>query len=245
VTRWTVFQKRLILILALLAAAVPAMATASDINIFVAPDNTYQNTANNPCVFYGPGGCPSDPAGWLDPASPTNGDFTTLTQTYTGTYFDGASGSWIDIVGDTFILGLDINDQGGATGTQTLDPFTISFFGASSNLLGSYTLASPTAVPGVSNGTGYADYILAAGCSGTVSDVLTSDFNACSTYLPFVLPSGTASIQMTFGYTTGNDGPDKVFAIPMESSTVPEPASLFLFGVGAAAVAARRRFAAR
>jgi hypothetical protein len=236
--RWTHARICRALLLTLGALIVPIVAAADPIVIYVAPDNTYQNSANNPCVFYGPAtDCAPDPAGWPLPEGPTNNDFDTLTQTYTGADFD----AWLNFVGDAFILGLDINDTNVA---QTLDPFTISFFDGSSNLLGSYTLTSPVPVPGISNGVGYADYILAAGCSGTASDVATSAFDACSNYLPFVLPNGTASLSMTFGYQTGNDGPDKVFAIPQESVTVPEPAMFLLLGTGLVA-AARRRFAKR
>jgi hypothetical protein len=229
VRRSTAYRSGITLVVALIAATVPSLAMAAPITVYQAPAGVYQDTASNPCVFYGPGVCPNDPAAWPDPAGPTNGDFDTLTRSYVGGDFD----EWLNVVGSSFVLGLHIRDS---QGTQTLDPFTISFFDAASNPLGSYTLLSPVAVP-TTGIDGFADYILAAGCGGAVSDTGAGP-DACSSYLPFVLPDGTASLQMTFGFATGNNGPDKVFAVPYEAS-VPEPASLVLLGIGFIALSRR------
>ena len=77
---------RVVVMLAL--ALVPTVSEALPIDLYVAPDNTYQNTTNSPCVFYGPGNCPQDPAGWPTPVGNTGGGnaFTPnpLTQSYSG-----------------------------------------------------------------------------------------------------------------------------------------------------------------
>ena len=225
-------------LLVLVATALPAAAGAAPIVVYVAPDNTYQNSANDPCVFYGPGNCAPDPDGWPTPAGPTNGGFS-LTQTYAGDDLE----QWLTTVGSAFVLGLDVN-QGNTV--QTLSAFSITFF-SGVNSIGSYVLGAPLAVPAVSNGVGYADYLLAAGCAGTETNN-EPNIDACSNYLPFLVPDGTDSIVLNITYAGPNDGPDKVFAISQESgddndddpSEVPEPASVMLLGLGGAAMAVRR-----
>ncbi|MEO7190115.1 MAG: PEP-CTERM sorting domain-containing protein [Vicinamibacterales bacterium] len=216
-----------------------AKAAAIPISIYAAPSKTYQNTANNPCVFYGPGNCPADPSGWPDPEGPTNGAVTTtLVQTYSGSDLTAFN----SIVGSAFVFGLDINDT---NDPETLNPFTLTFYNGATVLL-DYSL-SPIAVPSSANGSGYADYVLAAGCLGTTTNLPGID--SCSGYQPFVTPAGTTSIVVTFGFSgTGNDGPDKVFAIPAAANqplaetdpAIPEPATVVLLATGLAAVAVRR-----
>ena len=77
-----------------------------------------------------------------------------------------------------------------------------------------------------------------------------------ATYTPFTEPTGTAYIVFNFGLTNGNDGPDKIFAIPQilnctipgscdpDLGEVPEPASLTMLGSGLVLLvgSARRRF---
>lgn len=225
--------------LAVLAAVVagPASAMASPLSVMVynVPDRTYQNTVQNPCVFYGPGTCPLDPSPWPAPASPTNGAFSPLTQTYDLVTFDSASNTtlsdWNKIVGGTFVLGLDINQS---VNPQTLTNFTIAFNGVTA-----YSLPLALSVPDSANGVGWADYVLAAGCSGSLVPAIFTGSNpnifGCSggNFQPFMVPAGTTSISFGLSYgTTGNDGPDKIFAIPAAAASVPEPASLILLGTG-------------
>jgi hypothetical protein len=237
------------------------VATAGPISVYTAPDKTYQNTANNPCLFFGPGnsGCSQDPANWPAPIGDTGGgdDFNPnpLVNTFTGTDLT----TFLNIVGNAFVIGFDVNDT---TDPQTLSDFTISFLNASSTVLASYSFSPPTASPNTANGLGYADYVLAAGCGGTttgsgVSATCTETVPNGPTYVPFVVPNLTATITFTFGLTDFNDGPDKIFLIPTVSpgqqctdpngcehlAETPEPTTMALFGTGLlfAAAQARRR----
>src|SRR6185369_5363561 len=104
-----------------IAAAGPARASAAAISLYVEPSKIYPNTANNPCIFYGPGNCSSDPSGWYDPAGPTgsggDGEFS-LTQLIT------PMTEWNSVVGSQFVIGLDANQDKDA---QILRSFDIYF----------------------------------------------------------------------------------------------------------------------
>lgn len=232
-------------LVALVASLVLApVAEAAGISIFTAPDKTYQNTTNNPCVFYGPGNC-SDPSGWPAPAGDTQG-FTAnpLVQTYDGSNYT----AWLSVVGTAFILGYDINQANGKP-AQSLTNLSITFYDSANSQISNYTMGSlPLAVPANANGNGYADYVLTAGCSGVI---IGSGVSAtCSQYSPFVVPNGTVKIVMTFNMANDNDGAEQIFAVPMAAppcttncGTVPEPATgtLLALGSGLMAVAYRLR----
>jgi hypothetical protein len=208
-------MKRLVLTLALLA--LPGTALASPIALYVAPDNTYQNTTNNPCVFYGPGGsgCNQNPAGWST-VGDTGGGTPFVPNPLVNTYGDapGELALFAQYVGRDFYLGLDINDT---STPQTLDDLTVNFFNLGGTNIGSFTFAPATSVPSISNGVGYADYILAAGCSTAV----VNDLCLLNGYLPFSAPAGTRSITFTFGLDGFNDGADKLFLISAGPTPVP------------------------
>jgi hypothetical protein len=197
------------------AVLMAGVAQASPISIYTAPDKTYQNGGNNPCLFAGSGGggCNSSTLPFPAWTEDTGGNDPFTPNPLTNTIGD-AAGELLQFgtaVGRDFFLGFDVNDTSDA---QTLSNVTITFRDVNGNVLGSgYQFAPAIATPSNKNGSGYADYILSAGCLGVVgggSGILAT----CSNYAPFVAPAGVRSIQFTFGLTGANDGADKLFAIP-------------------------------
>ena len=108
------------------------LAQASPISIYTAPDATYQNSINSPCLFYGPEVCNNLPPSW-PVVGPTSGG---LSFDLTNTFGDvpGELALFGNYVGREFLLGLDIND----TGAQTLDNLTINFFDVNGINIGGY-----------------------------------------------------------------------------------------------------------
>ena len=241
-----------------LLVGVATPAQAGPISIFtVEGANTYENTQNNPCVFFGPGqsGCNKNPTGWTMQGDTGGGDpFNPNPLTITYGDDPGELLLFADNVGANFLLGLDINDTSTA---QFLSNTTINFFNSTGTNIGNYTFAGPLEVPNSNNGEGFADYILAAGCSDPGGADGTGNEATCTNPLAFSAPAGTREITFTFGLTGFNDGPDKLFLIGLggtippgddpppdddpPGAPVPEPGSMVLLGTGLFALAAKAR----
>lgn len=215
----TVSQGLFILIGFLTIFLVVTNAARADV-LIPSDGNTYKNTAQNPCVIYGPGNC-TNPAGWEELGN-TQGDFDLITQTGIN-----AAGDYIITMGElrtalglpsnstvAFLLGLDLNEDNDPQTNLVLQVFIGSAY---------YYDYSTTSITTTNQGTGWADYVGALAYSAGV-------------YTPIQIPSSVsdnAQIQFHFALNS-SDGADQLFLIRGAGETVdtPEPTTLLLLGMG-------------
>jgi hypothetical protein len=184
-------------------------ANATPLTLDINPSNTYQQQQNSPCVIGDPS-C-QNPSGFGS---------TTLSPS-TSTYTDVNSPSYTvqqirDLVGDNFLVGIDVNTTTHPQATEILDSFSLAIAGTTQ-----FTYTGPQQLNTNNNGNGYSDALL--------SGFDLSSFN------------GSSSAVFTVSYHDATDGREQFFLISGQASPVPEPATLGLIGLGLAALALRRK----
>lgn len=198
---------RAALVAVTMLVVIPATAGAVAL-IFESPGSAiFQQQLNKPCIIGEPS-C-SNPAGFGYTLLPVQTDSTQVSPTYTVAQIRG-------IVGNTFFVGLDINQASQNAPAYTLDG-TVSF---SLNINGGpeeFTLAGDNVTTLVNNGNGR-------------SDALIKGFD-----LTTFLDTDTAVFTVT--YINDTNGREQFFLIASDEvgvppSLVPEPATFLLLGSG-------------
>lgn len=214
----TVTQKTTLLatLIGALSLAIPARATIT-FNGSGVDTNTFQQTANNPCVIGDPS-C-NEPSGMTyTSSSGPQGTYDFQSPIYTAmspfTTFSG------NLIPTTFSIGLDDNFATGG-GLEVLEFFKV--FSCSSSLVSSCTtlvdsFTGPQAIPDNHNGNGFSD----------------------ATLNGFSLTSGTKYL-FEAKVSNDTDGMEEFFIIQGNSPSVPEPVTSALVGSGLIALFFVRR----
>jgi len=179
----------------------------------------FQQTENSPCIIGDPS-C-NNPAGFTFTLIPVNDFADTLSSpTYT-------VGQITSIVGNTFIVGIDINQAEQNDPAYTLiNPtggfaFTLNINGGAAE----FTLDCPTLTS--------CDSLLANNGNG-FSDALIKTFDLSGF-------SSTDTAVFTVTFTNATDGREEFFLISTNTPSVPEPGTLALVGLGLVGLSVARR----
>ena len=168
---------------------------------------TYQQTANSPCIIGDPS-C-TNPGGFTSTTLPSGAtmQYDVFSPIYTVQQIR-------NIVGNVFFVGIDVNTTTSPLATERLDLFTMLINGT---VQFSYDPASPgTQLVTQNNGNGRSDELLKGFTLAGLPAMTTVQFHAI--------------------VNTPTDGREEFFLISSTATSVPEPASIALFGVGLASL---------
>jgi hypothetical protein len=178
------------------------------------PSPSYQQTENSPCVIGDPS-CKNGGFSYTQESGPAPGVTSAYDLTSpTYTVVAGTAVSAPNGIPTSFLMGYDINYAGGQD-FETLQLFETYVNGA---LVTAMSYYGPTNVSVLANGNGF-------------SDAVFSGFN-------FSLGD---HVYFRAKWTNDTDGMEEFFIIPQGTPTVPEPATLILFGLGLVGLAGVRK----
>jgi PEP-CTERM motif len=186
--------------------------SATPIHLDVSIGPSIQQIDNRPCIIGDPS-CHNPDSFPYTLIAPQDEEGMLSSPTYTVDQIRDAIG------GNTFVVGLDLNQAGGHNGgAYTLQSFALAIDGTTR-----YATSAPSTLVPVNLGNGFSDATIAmfdlTGLSGEQQLVFTATF------------SGGAAGREQFFLSPSANGLDPI----------PEPATIFLFGSGLAGAAAVRR----